>query len=231
MLTRHDTVILQCLQIRIHYDVHLTLMSYVSYTSIKKWGHNLPPGLAVGMGRARQVNVPRATVTRQALPAHLLATWEKSIKAAPNLLPFLLPDDQGMGPGRTPAPVEQPPGRGPGESLGQYRHLVAAWVHHGRNGSRSSVRTHHILHPWLGPRGSGESPMRAAGRGQASTVNPNGQHRRRGRLGESMSAFRPVAQGQIPGWGDGEPGIKGWEREALCQVDGERFQEKRTGQG
>lgn len=38
------------IQIWTHHVVHLTLMSYVNYTSIKKWGHSLSPGLAVGMG-------------------------------------------------------------------------------------------------------------------------------------------------------------------------------------
>lgn len=43
--------------------------------------------------------------------------------------------------------------------------------------------------------------MRAAEQGQASTINSNGQHRRKGRLGESMSAFLAGAQEQLPGWG------------------------------
>lgn len=57
-----------------------------------------------------QVKGSCATVTRQALAAHLLA-WEKSIRAAPNRLPFLLPDDQGMGPGWSPALGSWPRGK------------------------------------------------------------------------------------------------------------------------
>lgn len=62
--------------------------------------------------------------------------------------------------------------------------------------------------------------MKAAGKGQASILNPNGPHSKEGRLGENTSAFLPVAQGQLPGWGDREPGTKGWELEVLWGLEG-----------
>ena len=106
-------------------------------------------------------------------------------------LAFGLPDDQGTGLGWTPAPGGWPSRAAPdkatfGRSLGQYRHLVAARVHHNREGSLlDSTSTHH-LRPVLG---TGPEHVRA------SAINQREQHRRRGRLWEGRSAFRPVAEG------------------------------------
>lgn len=136
----------------------------------------------------------------------------KSIKAAPILLPFLLPDDQGMGPGWTPALGGWPSGTAPEEAPGKVWDNTATWwaarAHHGRKGSLGSISVHRILHPWLGSPGSGESPMRAAEQGQASTANSDARHRRKGRLGESMSAFLPGARGQLPAGELGNQGSK-----------------------
>lgn len=112
----------------------------------------------VGSQSAPRAGCGDGVSSRRLRPCTLLAPdtfagyLGKSNKAAPSLLP----DDQGTGHGWTPA-RGWPSGAAPeeetsGQSLGRYRHLVAAWVHHGRKGSLGSISTHHILHPVLGPR-------------------------------------------------------------------------------